>query len=327
MVRANVCSTTREVWKNLNDGFAYKEYQLFLTEMTSRFQISFPHDASRAFGKHHKVQNNRDFPTSAETAFRSIRHEGSRAQEKPLFESKRPNPAFTDEALSAFGKKHSATGNDIDQAFQSKNAYDNFSQDALSAFGKKSNRKVDRDADNDSGPAPQFVDPKSLMHLVLNALPEDDGGGEWTKSAFRKNTSKPLVQVEEQEQFPALGSKKMEDEFPALSSGKSKAKDSPTVSFANLVKKRAEQDAKEAEEFARVEKKRLDAEKKRLDELDRIKKARKIYSGNSFHVVRREMIDEDDDVQEDVEDTENGDDADDVAEDNNSEHDDMDDYE
>lgn len=327
MVRANVCSMTREVWKNLNDCLGYKEYQLFLTEMTSRFQISFPHDASRAFGKHHKVQNNRDFPTNAEAAFRSVRHDGaSKAQEKPLFESKHPNPAFTDEALSAFGKKHSATGNDIDQAFQSKNAYDNFSQDALSAFGKKSNRKADRDADNDAGPAPKFVDPKSLVHLVMNMLPEDDGS-EWTKSAFRKHTSKPLVQVEEKEQFPALGSKKMEDEFPALSSGKSKAKDSPTMSFANLVKKRAEQDAKEAEEFARIEKKRLEAEKKRLDELDRIKKARKMYSGNSFHVVRRDMVDEDDDVQEEVEDAENGDDADDVAEDTNSVQDDADDYE
>jgi hypothetical protein len=160
----------------------------------------------------------------------------------------------------------------------------------------------------------------------MNALPEDDGP-EWTKSAFRKHASKPRIQVEEREQFPALGSKKADDEFPALSSGKSKAPSSPSVSFANLVKKRAEQDAKEAEEFARVEKKRLDAEKKRLDELDRIKKARKLYSGNSFHVVRREMDTEDEENQEDVEDAENDDEVDDVAEDTNSVQDDMEDYE
>ena len=296
--------------------------------MISRFQLSPPHDPSKAFGKHHKTLNKQDFPKTAESAFHGNRHEQSRFQSivASAFEPKSQNPEFNEDALNAFGKKQTTGNKDVDPAFQRRVKQDNFDDTAMSAFGKKV-KKTEK-FENEQ-PKQQFIVGNSLLTHVMNIL-SDDSGGEWTASALRKRNSKPSVMVEVDE-FPSLGSKKTEDEhFPALGSvqsGKSKAANSSSVSFAHLVKKRAEEEAKEAEEQEIIEKKRQEALRKRKDETNRIKQSRVRYNDVKFRSVQSTL---DNDVAN--EESFDGvlDDEDDANEEEKSisdnEHDNFDDY-
>jgi hypothetical protein len=266
--------------------------------MASRFQNAFPSDAAKAFGKHIKVQKTNEFPKAAENAFRSVRNEDSSRlkQTNPIpnaFETKRENPAFTDSALNAFGKIHSDLN---EQAFQSQGkgknnnkSHENFNEDAMHAFGKKASKRV------------------SESHEPSDTT---SSTGEWQGSALRSITKekakeKPELNIDAVSDFPVLGSKK-EDAFPPLGSNKSKTSSaksaSPNVSFANLVKKRAEEDAKEADELARVEAKRQAAAKKKQEEADRAKKARSLYLENKRRIQRNEAEFEEKDAADNVSD-------------------------
>ena len=120
-----------------------------------------------------------------------------------------------------------------------------------------------------------------------------------------KAKEKPELNIDAVSDFPVLGSKK-EDAFPPLGSNKSKTSSaksaSPNVSFANLVKKRAEEDAKEADELARVEAKRQAAAKKKQEEADRAKKARSLYLENKRRIQRNEAEFEEKDAADNVSD-------------------------
>lgn len=204
--------------------------------------------------------------------------------------------------MQAFGRK-SAThefGPD-NAAFQPRHTQDNFDDTATHAFRKK---RVEEKHTSDAKPV--HSNPHSLLNIVLNALP--DSTEEWKESAFRKKTNKPALKVEE-EAFPQL------DAFPPLGSSKSsKSVSSPSMSFANLVKKRAEDEAKEAEEKAAIEKKRMDERKKRQDELDREKASRILYNKNKFRAIQLEP-EEDQELEDTMPNDELGDDCQEEEED------------
>lgn len=262
---------------------------------SSRFQIALPNDPLKAFGKHSKIP--RDFPKTTENAFQSLHQEQPRFRSSTtsVFESNAKNPAFTEEAMMAFGRKAQTADVGADNAaFQPRHAQDNFDESATHAFRKK--RTEEKSSQGKTG---NFVAHNSLQNVVMNAL-EDENTNEWKESAWRKHTAKPSLKMEE-EAFPQLGSK---DPFPPLGSSKSsqsKLANSPSVSFANLVKKRAEEEAKELEEKTLHEKRRADERKKRQDELDREKKARVLYNKNNLRAIRME---EDEDQELDIGDEE-----------------------
>ena len=222
------------------------------------------------------------------------------------FEHKRENVAFAEEALSAFGKKQNISAGQInDPAFQNRTTRGNFSEDATAAFGKKSSKRGD---------------PDTQASKILGQF-QHDAAQDWTSSALRTKTEKPsIVTLAAEDEFPTLA-KKTEEEFPSLGSGKSsKTKSSPSMSFASLVKKRAEEDAKEAEELAKAEAKRLDILKRRKEERDRYKRSQKLLAGDN--ILRRGQAEEDleddvsyteDDVNPDEPDSEVEQEADDKA--------------
>lgn len=250
--------------------------------MASRFQNAFPQDAAKAFGKHLpkiKPTRDNDFPKSAENAFRSLHHEhvprfGNQDQEQgpKAFDTRREVPTFDNAALSAFGKKQAPPAiNSMDPAFQGRPIRENFSENASAAFSKKTNKRTEN---YDEKPVKEFIHPNSIASIIMDKLQDSN---EWSSSALRtkpKKQTKPMLDITEaKDEFPSLGSKK--DDFPSLGSAKKSAiKASPSVSFANLVKKRAEEDAKEAEDQALAEEKRLSELKKRKDEAERIKRNR-----------------------------------------------------
>jgi hypothetical protein len=256
--------------------------------MAYRFQNAFPNDPAKAFGKHApaiKQKGSYDFPKNVEGAFRSLHQ--TRTPGTTEFDVKKENPGFDSAALCAFGKKN--VTNITDQAFQGRNSHDGFSESASSAFGKKARREEanqDIVARSSTSPSP---------------LPSS----EWSTSALRSKKDKPVIVVKEEEEFPVLGSKK--EEFPSLSSSKSKSKtSSPTISFATLVKKRAEDDEKEAEKLAIEEAKRLSALKRLKEEKERIRRSRlKIVSNQILNDAQpddEEIDSEEDAAEEEVED-------------------------
>ena len=321
--KGNLCLTIRNSLEKFEAFYTRKvcrTHFYFPKMITSRFQIALPHDPSKAFGKH-KVHSKHEFPKTAESAFHSSRQDSSRFQTEnmPAFHPKAINPSFSEDAVNAFGKKQAVGGNDIDPAFQRRGKQDNFDDTAIHAFGKKAGKFI-------TEPTQPFVGRDSLLNHLMSVLPEDTGG-EWTTSALRKKVVKPAVMVEEEE-FPVLGSKRtMEDEFPALGSAKSKTNTSSSVSFANLVKKRADEDAKEAEEKAIAEKKRQDALNKRKEELNRMKQSRVLYKDTKFRAVpSMDDVEEDESTAEKNEDDEYNEEDEQDEEETDNGHDAFDDY-
>jgi hypothetical protein len=172
----------------------------------------------------------------------------------------RQPPLFAEDAAQAFGKK--VTREFVEpSAFQNRQTRDNFDENAMNAFGKKY-----------KGPREEPVVEES---------------GDWTGSALRRVT-KPIVKIDEEEQFPALGSKKSNEKTTSVKGAK-------PVSFVSLVKKLAEEDAIEAERKAEAEKRSLEAARKRKEENDRYKQRSSI----SIKKKLQQFPLEPDDVDED----------------------------
>ena len=144
------------------------------------------------------------------------------------------NPEFSESAMSAFGKRIDAQNG-------------SFQEDASYAFGKKPIK---------DGPNQSFV-----SYVPSNSIAGGVPSNEWSSSALRK-VEKPFVEIDP---FPSLSSIDM---FPPLGSSPNAKKDSsPKVSFVDLVKKRAEDDAKEAEEVMKRELKQREILTKRQEEV------------------------------------------------------------
>ena len=149
----------------------------------------------------------------------------------------RQPPSFAEDAVQAFGKKATREFMIEPSAFQNRQSRDNFDENAMNAFGKK------------------YKGPREGQPV--------EESGDWTGSALRRVT-KPIVTIDEEEQFPALGSKKSNEKLTSAKSGK-------PVSFVSLVKKLAEDDAIEAERKAEAEKRSMELARKRKEENDRYK--------------------------------------------------------
>ena len=190
------------------------------------------------------------------------------------------NPAFTEEAMSAFGKKQKGEFAQIDSAFQSVRKNDLFAENAFNPFGKKVPKQHDPDYERKFAPE--------------TAQAQD--ASQWSSSALRKPSGKPSLHIEEAEEFPPLGSKKMEDMFPALGSkslsNSSRTADSPKVSFSTLVKKRAEEDAKVAEEEAKRLAKERDIARKRQEEIENRKKMNALYKATTRVNAKKAVVDD-----------------------------------
>lgn len=169
------------------------------------------------------------------------------------------HPEFSESAISAFGKRSEAH-------------HGSFQEDASQAFGKKPEEQH-----NSYG--------ARMQHIGVVS------SNEWSSSALRK-IEKPSLEIDS---FPALSSI---DLFPPLGSSPSAKKDaSPKVSFVHLVKKRAEDDAKEAEEAMKRELKQREILTKRQEELARRKLVHTHYVEQSKLLNRTvQNIEEDDAV-------------------------------
>jgi len=244
-------------------------------QMTSRFQGAFSSDPVKAFGKH--VSHSQSFPKHVDPVFQT---KSAELRKNFPLETARANPAFTEEAMSAFGKKQKGDFAQIDSAFQSVRKNDLFAENTFNPFGKKVSKQYD---------------PESVRNFVPeNVLTAD--GSQWSSSALRKPSVKPALLIEEVEDFPPLGSKKMEEMFPVLGSNSlsttSKSANSPKVSFSNLVKKRAEEDARLAEEEAKRLAKEREITRKRQEEIDNRKKMNALYKANTIVPTKKTVVDE-----------------------------------
>ena len=198
------------------------------------------------------------------------------------------NPEFSESAISAFGKRNEAQ-------------HGSFQEDASQAFGKKKE------------------EPKQTLN---NSIAGTVSSNEWSSSALRK-VEKPSLEIDA---FPALSSNDM---FPPLGSSPSAKKDSsPKVSFVNLVKKRAEDDAKEAEEAMKQERKQREILKKRQEELARRKLAHTHYVEQSKLLNRTvQDMEEDEVLSVEEEPCPDHDDEEDGDEGEHEDHEDNEDYE
>jgi len=267
----------------------------------SRFNIPFNDNMAKAFGS--SVRSTRDketekekylspFPKNAENAFRKKTEESSRFRlgKLSLVEKNSESPAYTEEAMSAFGKKQYTAANVTDQAFQTSGNQDGFPDDAIHAFGKKSKmRKNDNDEVEYNRPInPVLNNTISALVNVASSAYEKSKDREWSSSALRTYTEKPEIALEK-EDFPALGS--------VPSSKQSKSSSSKT-SFANLVKIRAEEDEKERQKREIEEQKRQEKEKKRRDELAARKQTQALYSSAKQTIYSRSKKYEEEEVYE-----------------------------
>ena len=236
----------------------------------SRFNIPMTSDSSKAFGSFVRVTKEKSstsaFPKNAESAFRKKSTEDSSRFRLGKLNLKEETevPAYTEEAMTAFGKKQNTAVHITDQAFQTSGNQDGFAEDAIRAFGKKSkSRKTDTD-DNE-----QYSRQNApVLHNTISALINVGAEREWSSSALRTYTEKPEVALEK-EDFPALGS---------IPSSKSTKQSNSKASFANLVKIRAEEDEKERQKRDFEEQKRKEKEKKRKEELAARKQTQALYS-------------------------------------------------
>ena len=220
---------------------------------------------------------------------------------------------FPSDPSKAFGK-HARTTVEQPSRFQmgGKEAkHPEFSESAMSAFGKRTDAhhgSFQEDASQAFGK--KHEEPKQSFVSYAG----DVSSNEWSSSALRK-VEKPPVDIDP---FPALSSVDM---FPPLGSSPNAKKDSsPKVSFVDLVKKRAEDDAKEAEEAMKRERKQREILAKRQEEVAQRKLAHAHYVEQSKLLNRtvQEIEQEDDDVPiEDEMDPEEDDAADIDGEDEN----------
>lgn len=249
--------------------------------MTSRFQGAFSSDPVKAFGKH--VPHSQSFPKNVEPVFQTRQVE---LRKNFPIEPAHTNPAFTEEAMSAFGKKQKGEFAQIDSAFQSVRKNDLFAENTFNPFGKKVPRNV-----YDGESERKFVPENALTAQIQSVM-----DSQWSSSALRKPSGKPSLMIEEAEEFPALGSKKMEEMFPALGSKAqsttSHNSKSPKVSFSTLVKKRAEEDAKLAEEEAKRLAKQNEIARKRQEEIENRKKMNALYKANVRVQTKKSAVDE-----------------------------------
>ena len=233
------------------------------------------------------MPHSQSFPKNVEPVFQTRQVE--LRKNFPL-ETVQTNPAFTEEAMSAFGKKQKGEFAQIDSAFQSVRKNDLFAENTFNPFGKKVPRNV-----YDGEYERKFIPENALTAQIQSVM-----DSQWSSSALRKPSGKPSLMIEEAEEFPALGSKKIEEMFPALGSkGKSKSvsttsrnADSPKVSFSTLVKKRAEEDAKLAEEEAKRLAKEQDIARKRQEEIENRKKMNALYTANVRVQSKQTAVDE-----------------------------------
>lgn len=186
------------------------------------------------------------FPSDASKAFGKRSQQPSETSRFRInVESNNHIPPFSESAINAFGKKNEKLNSE-------------FQEDASYAFGKKTMKEESRQ-------------PYSSINDT------DSNSNDWSSSALRK-IHKPSLDISETEQFPSLSSLR-DDMFPALgspvSSNNKLSNKSPgsKASFVDLVKKRAEEDAKEAEEAMKLELKQREIQKKRQEEISRRKLA------------------------------------------------------
>ena len=245
------------------------------------------------------------FSDSAHSAFgKKQENMGSRLMD-PAFQKSGNQTTFSEDALMAFGKKHDDTSSRVtESAFQKSGNQTAFTDDAIMAFGKKADKKkVDPYDASTSGYA--SIHSPVLRNTLSELLPSSlMNPSEWSTSALRSNTKKPHLVVET-EDFPVLGSKKAEEEkemFPTLGSGSSKGTkkgpvtSSPKVSFADLIKKRAEEDAKEQEEQQRIMLKKNEILMKKQQEIALRKEQQDMYFMKA--PMENKIINDDDFIKE-----------------------------
>jgi hypothetical protein len=122
-----------------------------------------------------------------------------------------------------------------------------FDEQAASAFGKKRHHRHEIES---KAPPVVFEPKNTLWASISQVIPEIAKEPEWKKSALRQKKN-----VEREQSSKKIS----EEEFPALGSSKIVSKSNPTTSFADIMRKRIEQEEAEA----RAEAEHLEKEERR----------------------------------------------------------------
>lgn len=261
-------------------------------------KVGFNEAASSAFGKK-SVQSDRmaGFDDGAASAF------GKKPVQSDRMEG------FDDGAASAFGKK------------RGDNVNGGFNEAAASAFGKKrSNERTNEDAKR---PTIVFEKTNTLWALMSNIVPEAPKKREWTGSAVGQKkkkaedeaaaiAAKKGADLTNMDLFPVLSvasmsksssthslgtpttktsSTPMSKSSSTPSLGAPVTKSSSSLNFAEIMRKRKEQEEREAEEeAARLAKEQADREREAYDRIPTIG----IRFGVSRNTVSHDYMDEED---------------------------------
>ena len=256
-VKGGLCSTTRRAGlqklKLLHQLLLMLQFIPFLS-----FQMSshFSPEASAAFGRR-KTGPNTGFNNTAAAAFgrpSAAPTNAFAAFGKPAAYA--AGNGFTNSAAAAFGKPTASAGgfdNSAAAAFgKGVQRNSGFDADASAAFGKKPTRRQEEEARAAVILPKRSNDLSSIMDHYLGA---SEPAHTYSQSAFGVKRA-----------AAAAAPKVVEEAWPELGGGKPKAIAKPAVSFSDVMKKRAEADAAEAEAKAREE--ALLAARSRQDRLD-----------------------------------------------------------
>ena len=239
--------------------------------------ITFPEAAAVAFGKKKPVVKTM-FSDTAATAFsRPVASSGAQHTNgfsegaSAAFGNHKTNGSFSDNASSAFNGGDTRTGG--------------FGEQAASAFGKK--RPSKSSAPSTSSPLVTRRN-DSFGALLAAAMPTLDTAvtNDYSKSALRytKPDASPKIMKEEM--------------FPSLSPQASTSAASPKTSFADVIRKRAQDDLAEAQK----QKEAQEAERQRIerDRLNRPTVHSVAFIGRNTIASRN--IEEDDEAPPDIHD-------------------------
>jgi len=206
----------------------------FLSKMSSHFSS----EASAAFGRR-KAGPNTGFNNTAAAAFGrpslATANNTFAAFGKPA--APVANNGFNNSAAAAFGKPTAYAGgfdNSAATAFgKGVQRNSGFDADASAAFGKKPTRRQEEEA---RAPVVLPKRPNDLGSIMEHFLGPSEPSHTYSQSAFGAKRA-----------AAAAPPKAVVEDWPELGGGKAKAVSKPAVSFSDVMKKRAEADAAEAE--------------------------------------------------------------------------------
>lgn len=216
----------------------------------------FSPEASSAFGRR-KTGPNTGFNNTAAAAFGRpplAPNNTFAAFGRPAAPA--PGNGFNNSAAAAFGKATTSSGgfdNSAAAAFgKGVQRNSGFDADASAAFGKKPTRRQEEEA---RAPVILPKRPNDLGSIMEHYLGPSEPSHTYSQSAFGAKRA-----------AAAAPPKAVVEDWPELGGGKAKAIAKPSVSFSDVMKKRAEADAAEA--AAKAHQEALLAAARRQDRLD-----------------------------------------------------------